>query len=100
MDGGRVDDNNNVVRNTNELIVHTDENVTEDYLKQYDIVRVEGDGILKLVKDGETMIFDSSYLILTRDTVMYRDEYEAGNWSNVVLLDANLVIKDIDEAFI
>lgn len=97
LTGGQVDDNNNVIRNATELIVNTDETITEEYLKQYDVVRVDGDGILKLVKDSETLEFDKTHLILTRDTILSRTEFDAGNWSNVVLIDCVLVIKDEDE---
>ena len=97
MLGGQIDDNNNVVRNAVELSISGDEIITEEYLKQYDIVKVEDNGLLRLVKDSETLEFDSSHLILTRDTIMSRTEFDAGNWSNVVLIDAVLVIKDIDE---
>ncbi len=95
--GGEIDDNDNVVRPAVELIINTDEAISEEYLKQYDVVRVDGNGILKLVKDDSTLEFDSTHLILTRDTVMSRLEFDAGNWSNVVLIDAVLVVKDEDE---
>ena len=96
-DGGRLDDNDNIVRVNNELIVLEGEVITVDNLSLYDTVIVRGNGVLNYVTDDGTLTFDSTHLILTRDTVLYRSEFNAGQWSDVVLIGARLIIKDTDD---
>ena len=99
MDEGLMDDNDNVVRNLVELTVKDGEDITVEYVNQYDKVVIEGTGKLNIERKGEITTYDQHSLIITRDTVKYRRGFEAENWKNILLVDAELIIKDEDDEF-
>lgn len=92
---GNVDDNDNISYTPNELIVRKDEVVTKEFIGNYDIVRVEDNGILHIVTNKYRETFTSEWMILTRDTVMTSSEYQALGYSGIFQYgDIDVIIED------
>lgn len=94
---GQIDDNNNVYRGSNELIVKKDEVVTVETIKPYDIVRVEDNGILYINTGRSTVKLTSTWLIVSKDTVISKSEFDAGNYEGVYSDGVQFLIEDTDE---
>ncbi len=81
----------NIVNDTIELItdlvVNDGEIINIESAYNYDTITIIGTGILKWVDKESVREFTSSDLIVTRNTVMTQAEFDAGNYSNVLVLD-------------
>ncbi len=81
----------NIVNDTIELItdlvVNDGEIINIESAYNYDTITIIGTGILKWVDKESVREFTSSDLIVTRNTVMTQAEFDAGNYSNVFVLD-------------
>jgi len=70
-----------------DLVVNDGEIINIESAYSYDTITIIGTGILKWVDKNSVREFTSSDLIVTRNTVMTQTEFDAGNYSNVFVLD-------------
>jgi hypothetical protein len=87
-----VKDLNYIVEESKDLVVaaNTVANIESPYI--YDSILIKGTGlddtgIIRWLDDDIVREFNYTDLIITRDTTMTQAEYDAGNWSNVTVLD-------------
>ena len=91
-----IDDEGNIIRDGNNLIVKDDTTIPKFDLCMYDKVIIEPRGKLVIVsEDGDDVCY-SDTLVITRDTVMDRIvEFDAKGYVNVVIAcpNASLILK-------
>lgn len=71
------------------LVVKKNENIKIVDPYYYDSIVVQDNGILRWVDEdtNTTTLYDSTWLIVTRDRTMLQAEFERGGWQHVLVLD-------------
>lgn len=88
-----VSDDNSLLYDPTKVIVNNDEYVHIEKPCKYDIIQVKPGGLVSLAEDLDTK-YDSTVLIITRDTVMTAAEFASGGYSIVykACSDAKFII--------
>ena len=93
---GDIDDEGNVVRTSNTLIVEDKVRTTKFDLCRYDSVLIKPGGTLIIISGNEEEICHSNTLVVTRNMVLNKvTEFDAKGYSNIVMAcpQAELILK-------
>lgn len=70
-----------------DLVVESGKTVNVEDMYKYDSVTVKGTGLLRWFRPQGILEFTSADLIVTRDKSMTQNEFNAGGWENVLVLE-------------